>query len=170
MCVCVCVYLFCVCELRAATDSASPTCRLPCGRAPVRGVDGQDGAGRPATGFAEHTSEEGTYRGEWQDGQPHGTGTFFYSTGVRYSGSWRNGRPFGQGSWTREKPRVAPPKRARAAQCKCKVPAQLVERRLIEPISYTVFLKHEWPRGARSRVPAPCICACARPAGCSRRP
>ena len=102
MCVCVCVYLFCVCELRAATDSASPTCRLPCGRAPVRGVDGQDGAGRPATGFAEHTSEEGTYRGEWQDGQPHGTGTFFYSTGVRYSGSWRNGPKAWSGSLRRD--------------------------------------------------------------------
>ena len=99
-------------------------------------------------GFAENVTEEGTYRGEWQDGHPHGTGTFFYHTGVRYSGSWRNGRPFGDGAWTREKPRVVPPKRGRTAQCKCKIPRHLIERQFIEPISYSVYLKGEWPRGA----------------------
>lgn len=110
-------------------------------RLPVT-VDEQDDAARPSSGFAEYTNDEGTYRGEWREGLPHGTGvgvcvcvripntyicsnlytytgTFFYSTGVRYSGKWREGRPFGEGSWTREKPPDKPPPRPKESICKC---------------------------------------------------
>ena len=104
-------------------------------------------AGGPQAGFAEHTSAEGTYRGEWANGRPHGTGSFLYTTGVRYRGSWRDGRPCGEGVWTREKPRKAPPPKPRVAKCKCNIPVRNVERQLLEPIGFSVFLRHLWPPG-----------------------
>ncbi len=117
-------------------------------------------SGRPTNGFSEFTLEEGTYRGEWQNGQPHGLGNFYYNTGVRYSGNWHDGKPFGKGEWTREKPPSPPPPKVKVAHCKCTVRQDRKEKEgnLIDPISYSVFLKHSWPPGAHVLSPSPFVC------------
>ncbi len=42
----------------------------------------------------------GTYRGDFKDGLPHGTGTWSYPEGGEYSGQWKNGLFHGQGTYT----------------------------------------------------------------------
>ena len=101
------------------------------------------------SGFGQHTNGEGTYKGWWVDGRPHGNGTFHYNTGVRYSGNWQNGQPFGEGKWTHEKPPSVPPPKPKAAKCKCKVPGASAKS---EPISYSVHMRHDWPVGTSMHV------------------
>ena len=41
-----------------------------------------------------------TYQGGWLDGQPHGEGTYTWSTGGMYQGSWQGGEKHGVGAYT----------------------------------------------------------------------
>ena len=111
-------------------------------------VSGAQGLGRPERGFAKYTwSKIGTYRGEWSRGLPHGEGTLYYNTGVRYTGSWHNGNPCGEGAWTRENPVPPPAPPPEVTKCKCSIPVGQVQRHLIEPVGYAVYLRQDWPPG-----------------------
>lgn len=39
---------------------------------------------------------DGTYTGEWKDGNPHGQGTYYHPNGGSLSGNWVNGEPTGR--------------------------------------------------------------------------
>lgn len=39
------------------------------------------------------------YNGEYQDGLPHGYGTFIWSNKETYKGEWSNGLKHGTGEW-----------------------------------------------------------------------
>ena len=45
-------------------------------------------------------NEEGTYEGEWKDGQPNGQGTWTSPKGANYVGEWKDGKEHGQGTYT----------------------------------------------------------------------
>ena len=45
-------------------------------------------------------NEEGTYEGEWKDGQPNGQGTWTAPRGSNYVGEWKDGNRHGQGTLT----------------------------------------------------------------------
>ena len=45
-------------------------------------------------------NEEGTYEGEWKDGQPNGQGTWTAPDGSNYVGEWKDGNRHGQGTLT----------------------------------------------------------------------
>jgi len=42
----------------------------------------------------------GTYSGDWQDGAPHGRGTFYHPSGAELTGNWVNGNPDGRVRFT----------------------------------------------------------------------
>ena len=42
------------------------------------------------------------YLGEWNEGERHGQGTFFYANGSRYEGQWAMGAKDGHGVFTFE--------------------------------------------------------------------
>ena len=45
-------------------------------------------------------NDEGTYEGEWKDGQPNGQGTWTAPSGSNYVGEWKDGNRHGQGTLT----------------------------------------------------------------------
>lgn len=51
-------------------------------------------------GQGTEISPEGTYTGEWLDGQKHGIGKMLYKDGRIYEGKWGNGLPNGEGTMT----------------------------------------------------------------------
>jgi len=106
---------------------------------------------KPQNGYGEWTDSEGTYKGEWRDGKHHGKGAMLYAEGVRYDGEFFRGKVHGIGTWSFE--RKAPPPAPKARDLggvRCTFPQHLQERRVVQPIAYSTFLRPTWPPGRRT--------------------
>ena len=61
---------------------------------------GQVENGEP-NGQGTYTNPDGEkYVGEWKDGEKHGQGTYTYHHGFRYVGEWKDNKKHGKGTYT----------------------------------------------------------------------
>ncbi|EKX46768.1 hypothetical protein GUITHDRAFT_138112 [Guillardia theta CCMP2712] len=100
---------------------------------------------RPGSGWAEGSSEQGIYRGEWKDGYPHGQGTFFFNTGIKFAGTWREGEP-DEGQWS-EFETGTQADVSRRSSCRC---TEAASAHLSAPpsVGFHVYLRSERKRSA----------------------
>ncbi len=56
--------------------------------------------GPPQDGHGTREYNNGTYVGEWKDGNMHGQGTFTSTKGTQYVGAWKHGKMHGEGTYT----------------------------------------------------------------------
>ena len=47
--------------------------------------------------FSENRDTDGTYTGEWRNGNFNGWGVYRWDNGAIYEGNWRNGKRYGYG-------------------------------------------------------------------------
>ena len=56
--------------------------------------------GPPQDGHGTYEYNNGTYVGEYKDGNMHGQGTFTSTKGTQYVGAWKHGKMHGEGTYT----------------------------------------------------------------------
>ena len=54
----------------------------------------------PQDGHGTHEYNNGTYVGEYKDGNMHAQGTFTTTKGTQYVGAWKHGKMHGEGTYT----------------------------------------------------------------------